>query len=423
MTQKYKRPKGTQDILPDQVKKWYYLETKVREIMAQFNYHELRTPIFEQTELFSRGIGQDTDIVTKEMYTFQDRGKRSFTLNPEMTAPIIRACIENTMYAQSPLNKLYYLAPLFRQENPQAGRLRQFHQFGAEALGSAEADLDAEIILLTLKIFNRLGITKIKLQINSVGDVNCRDLYKEKLKKYLNPVLDNYCSECQSRYSTNPLRILDCKKDVCKQLNANAPKITAHLCQPCTEHFESLCSLLRLNDIAFEINPYLVRGLDYYTRTVFEITNQYLGSQDALCGGGRYDLLCRQLGGPDIPAVGFAAGIERIFMVFEALNLYTASQDGLDIFIIPLGIGAQEIAAFWTNKFRNLGLKTDQDYLKRSIKAQMREANKQRTTLVLILGENEIRDQQFTIKEMKTGNQTNISFSHIEKYLMKYFQC
>jgi histidyl-tRNA synthetase len=422
MSKTYRRLRGTQDILPGQVKQWHYLEDSVRKIMAQFNYQELRTPLFEQTELFSRGIGQQTDIVKKEMYTFEDRGKRSITLKPEMTAPIIRAYIENTMYAQSPMNKLYYLAPLFRQENPQAGRLRQFHQFGAEALGSAEADLDAEIILLTLKIFNQLGITQLTLQINSVGDINCHDRFKEKLKHYLKPLRSEYCSECQSRFDTNPLRILDCKKDGCRKLNANAPKITEHLCDACAEHFESLCSLLKLNDVTFEINPYLVRGLDYYTRTVFEITNQHLGSQDALCGGGRYDLLCRQLGGPDIPAVGFAAGIERILMVFEALALYNVPQDGLDIFIIPLGIDAQRIAPLWTNKFRNLGFKSDQDYLKRSLKAQMREANKQRAKLVLILGENELKDQCFTIKVMATGDQNTIPFSNIGTYIIDYFK-
>jgi histidyl-tRNA synthetase len=421
MNKKYKRLKGTQDILPDQIDKWYFLETIVKDEMARFNYKELRTPAFEQTDLFSRGIGQLTDIVTKEMYTFQDRGKRNLTLKPEMTAPIIRAYIENTLYAQSPLNKLYYFAPLFRQENPQAGRLRQFHQFGAEALGSAEAEVDFEIIILTLRILSRLGITSLKLQINSVGDVSCRDNYKEKLKHYFKPLLKQYCPDCQTRFSANPLRILDCKKSGCVHLNLKAPKITEHLCQDCADHFERLCSLLKRNNIDFTLNPHLVRGLDYYTRTVFEINSPHLGSQDALGGGGRYDLLCRQLGGPEIPAVGFAAGIERILMVRDALELEPSTHSGLDVFLIPLGDEGQINAPLWTNKFRIMGLKTDQDYLKRSIKAQMREANKQKTQLVLILGEDEIKEEAFAIKDMNTGNQDKIPFTGIENYLKNYF--
>ena len=418
---KYRRLRGTQDILPGEIEKWLHLESIVRTEMAHFNYKEVRTPVFELTDLFSRGIGQLTDIVTKEMYTFQDRGKRSITLKPEMTAPIIRAFIENTLFAQSPLNKLYYIAPLFRQENPQAGRLRQFHQFGAEALGSPGAEVDFEIILLLLQILDKLGISDLGLQVNSVGDASCRETYKKNLKKYFEPLLDEYCPDCRTRFTTNPMRILDCKNSGCITRNQNAPKITDHLCQACSEHFESLCTLLEQTGIEFTINPRLVRGLDYYTRTVFEINNRHLGSQDALGGGGRYDLLCRQLGGPEVPAVGFAAGIERVLMVYDTLNSEIPAQKGLDIYLIPLGSSAQKSTPIWINKFRAIGLNADQDYLKRSLKAQMREANKQNARLALILGDNEINDHIFAIKEMATGRQEEIPFSEIERYLKKYF--
>ena len=418
---KYKRLKGTQDILPEHSIYWHYIESVVRNCMQFYNYKELRTPIFERTELFARGIGHATDIVSKEMYTFQDRGKKSLTLKPEMTAPIVRAYLENNLSAKTPLNKIYYIAPLFRQENPQAGRLRQFNQFGAEALGSASPELDVELILLALDIYENLNIKDLKLIINSVGDPSSRDIYKNKLKAYVKPLLKQYCPECHHRFTSNPLRILDCKNESCKKLNQKAPKLVDYMNEQSRNHFELVQKSLDSNNIPFEVNPYLVRGLDYYTHTVFEIIGQELGSQDAICGGGRYDLLAEQLGGPHTPAVGFASGIERLLMIMEEQNLLKKEEDRLDIFIAPLGEEASFLSIKWAEKLRNLGFKTDRDYLHRSVKAQMREANRLRTKLVFILGDHEIINKEFTVKEMDTSIQKSISFSEIEKYLDQFF--
>jgi len=419
---KYTRIKGTQDILPDQSRYWQKIENTVRESMQLYNYKELRTPIFEKTELFARSIGQDTDIVMKEMYTFLDRGKKSLTLKPEMTAPIIRAYIENNMQARSPLNKIYYIAPLFRQENPQAGRLRQFNQFGAEALGSDAPELDAEVILLSLQIYDRLGISNLKLLLNSVGDLRSRERYKKVLKEYIAPLLNLYCDDCHKRFKTNVLRILDCKNESCFKLNLKAPKLLANLSKECAKHFTQLQNILKDNGVEFEVNPYLVRGLDYYTRTVFEITSDELGSQDAICGGGRYDLLAQQLGGQPTPAVGFASGIERLLMVMDAQGLFKEEEERLDIFISPLGEEASFLAIKWVQRLRTLGYKTERDYLNRSLKAQMREANRLNAQLVFLLGDNEIKKREFTVKEMDAGIQRALSFSEVESYLKNYFR-
>jgi histidyl-tRNA synthetase len=414
---KFSRIKGTQDILPERVIYWREMESTIHHCMELFNYKEIRTPIFEQTELFKRSTGEYTDIVTKEMYSFQDRAKRSITLNPEMTPPILRAYIENNLDAKSPFHKLYYIAPLFRQENPQAGRLRQFTQFGAEAIGSESAEIDLETILLALEIFNRLKITGLNLLINSVGDPSCRANYIKILKQYVKLKMNQYCNDCRERYNKNPLRILDCKNMKCKELNLNAPNIIDHLCKECACHFDFIRKSLVENKIKFEINPRLVRGLDYYTRTVFEITSPDLGSQDAVCGGGRYDLLMEQLGGKPTPAVGFAAGMERLFIIMESQSLLKETDKGLDIFIACIGEKASCLASEWLNRFRSLGYKTDMDYMKRSLKSQMREANRQKSKIVLLIGENEIEKKEFVIKDMNKSEQNIISFTEIEKYL------
>ncbi|MBN2424395.1 MAG: histidine--tRNA ligase [Calditrichaceae bacterium] len=413
----FKRIKGTQDILPPESRQWAALENLIHEIMERYNFHEIRTPVFEQTELFARGIGQLTDIVSKEMYSFQDRGKKQITLKPEMTAPVMRAFIENKMYAQQPIHKLYYIASLFRQEKPQAGRLRQFHQFGAETIGSADPAADIEMIDLAVAIYKKTGLKDLQLSINSVGDPLCRNRFRKILQDYIRPNLNLYCEDCKKRFETNPMRILDCKNESCIKLNEQAPKLTDYLCDGCAEHYKQLKSGLDNLGIAYRENPYLVRGLDYYTRTVFEITSGALGAQNAVCGGGRYDLLAEELGGMPTPATGFAAGMERLLLVLQSQQIDMAETTGLDVFIIGMENDARPIIDKTLLKLRNAGYRCDQDLLKRSIKAQMREANRQAARYVLIIGENELNSGKFAVKDMSNGIQTEIKFEDIENFL------
>ena len=412
-----RRIKGTQDILPEDSYKWIALENKIRSVMQKYNFNELRTPVFEQTELFARGIGQLTDIVAKEMYTFEDRGKKQITLKPEMTAPIMRAYLENKLYAQSQLNKIYYIAPLFRQENPQAGRLRQFHQFGAETLGSSAAEADVEIIDLALSIYEAIGLKDLKLIINSVGDAEDRIRYKKILQDFIRPNLKKYCQDCQRRFDENPMRILDCKNEPCSTINKNAPKIAEHLLPDSKAHYEKLKKQLTALGIAFTENPYLVRGLDYYTRTVFEITSDSLGAQNAICGGGRYDLLAEELGGQPTPAVGFASGIERLLMVAEKQNINLSDPRRLNVFIVAMGEEAQNESLAWLKKIRNTGLRAELDLLSRSIKAQMREANRQNAQFVLLLGDDELKKKAFSVKLMDKGEQIDVPFDKLLDFL------
>ncbi len=418
---KYRRIKGTQDILPDRSQNWQYIEKTIQNCMSNFNYREIRTPVFEQTELFARSIGQSTDIVSKEMYSFTDRGKKDITLKPEMTAPVMRAYIENNLSSISPISKLYYISPLFRQENPQAGRLRQFNQFGAEAIGSDSPALDAESILLALEVYRQLGLKNLKLKINSVGDHKCREPFKEKLEEYIKPQLEKYCPDCQNRFETNILRILDCKKNKCRDLNNNAPKLVETLCGECDNHFQNVKEMLADQKIEYSIDPYLVRGLDYYTRTVYEITSSDLGAQDSICGGGRYDLLSEELGGQQTPAVGFASGIERLLLVMEAQDILSKEPGRLQIYISPLGDSAMREAQRWVMLLRKKGYSVDRDYLGRSLKAQMREANRFKTELVIMLGETELEKEIFTVKEMDNSSQVEIEFEKIEEYLSSFF--
>ncbi len=415
-----RRIKGTQDILPEESVKWNALEAIIRRMMNTYNFSELRTPIFEQTELFARGIGQLTDIVSKEMYTFQDRSKKMLTLKPEMTAPIMRAYQENKLYAASQLNKIFYIAPLFRQERPQAGRLRQFHQFGAETLGSADPGADAEIIDTALAVYRETGITGLKLKINSVGDPVCRVPYKKMLQDYIRPNLAQYCEDCQRRFDENPMRILDCKNETCTSLNKEAPKLTENLCPDCETHYNSLKEQLKILDIEFEEDPYLVRGLDYYTRTVFEITSDALGAQNAICGGGRYDLLAEELGGQPAPAVGFASGIERMIMVAEAQGIELAPKQGLDVFLIGMDAEAKPLILQQLKALRQAGYRAEQDYLGRSMKAQMREANRQKARFVVIIGEDEIQRKEISLKLMEKGEQIRLPFDALVAELEKY---
>jgi histidyl-tRNA synthetase len=412
--------KGTKDILPDDIQKWHYVEDVLRQLTQAFNYKEIRTPIFEETSLFARGIGDLTDIVSKEMYTFTDRSGDSLTLRPEMTAGVLRAYIQHAIGEQQPLTKLYYIAPIFRQERPQAGRFRQFHQFGIEAVGAHDAAIDAEVIGLAVELYRRIGIPKVVLKINSVGCEQCRPVYRSILKNYLEKVFDRFSSESQNRFDQNPMRILDSKNENDKKLTADAPLMKDHLCQECAGHFTSLQKHLGNLGIAFEVDGRIVRGLDYYTKTAFELLSSDLGSQDALAGGGRYDLLTEQIGGKRTPGVGFAAGIERLIMVMEKRNLPFGEIPTLSLFIVTL----DDRARFWGMKtiddLRKLGLSCETDYLGRSVKAQMREADRQHATYVLVVGSNELETQRGKLKNMQEGNEEEIAIADLATVIQKH---
>ena len=414
----YQKIKGTRDILPEEIGRWQAAETVIHQVMARFGFSEIRPPIFEETELFARSIGQLTDIVSKEMYTFIDRGEKSLTLRPELTAGVVRAFIENSLGKKQPLNKLYYLAPVFRQENPQAGRLRQFHQFGAEILGSADPIADMEAIALSIAIYRAFQLDHFLVKINSVGDPACREAYKDKLRDYLRPRLPQLCKTCQQRFEKNPLRILDCKEAGCRAETAAAPKIVEALCDNCARHFSRVQQLLDAAGMKYEVDFRLVRGLDYYTRTAYEITSSQLGAQDALCGGGRYDLLVEELGGEATPAVGFAAGMERLLMVLEKTGWQPATVKAPLVFLAPLGEAAVLWAAPIATQLRQAGMTVEMDLLGRGLKAQLREANRQQARFAVIVGDNELQTQRAAVRDLATSQQTEIAMAD----LISYFQ-
>lgn len=414
---KYKSIKGTKDILPDESYIWIEVENIIRQIMQTYNYKEIRTPIFEETKLFARGIGEFTDIVGKEMYTFIDRGGDSLTLKPEVTASVIRAYIQHNMGEKQPLTKVYYISPAFRQERPQAGRLRQFHQFGAEAIGSQSPEVDAEIISLSVNIYRELKIHNFKVKINSVGCETCRNDYKPILKKYLIEISDKLSPESQKRLDVNPMRILDSKDELDKKATKDAPLILNYLCYKCKTHFEKLQHILNLLNIDFQVDGRIVRGLDYYTKTAYEIISTDLGSQDALAGGGRYDLLVKELGGKDTPAVGFAAGFERLLMVLQKNNLNNFPKPKPKVFIALADKKYQEFVIQLSQKLRNKGIACEIDLLDRSLKSQMKEADRQNSEYVVVIGENEVKSNKAILKEMNTGNQKEIDLNTLEFYL------
>jgi histidyl-tRNA synthetase len=416
---KFKSLKGTKDILPSESHRWQFVEQAVRTVMHTFNYKEIRTPVFEETALFARGIGELTDIVGKEMYTFLDRSETSVTLKPEMTASVIRAYIQNNLGEQQPLVKAYYISPMFRQERPQAGRLRQFHQLGAEAIGGGPAVIDAEIIALAMEVYNAFGIKNVTLKINSVGCEQCRPAYKEKLKLFLQDVKAKLSEESQKRFEQNPLRILDSKDENDQKLTANAPLMKDNLCEECHAHFEELQSSLKLFGMQFIVDGRIVRGLDYYTKTAFEILSTDLGSQDALAGGGRYDLLVEQLGGKKTPAVGFAAGIERLLMVMERQSLNTGKELQPHLFIAAADDDGRKWASKTAMQLRRAGISCETDMLGRSLKSQMREADRQLARYVIVIGSNEIEQDKANLKAMSSGEQQEITLSSIVTELRK----
>lgn len=402
---KFRAIKGTKDILPGEVEQWQHLETTVRNVMHDYNYREIRTPIFEQTALFARSIGELTDIVSKEMYTFLDRSEESIALRPEGTASTIRAYLQNNLNEHGGITKLYYIGPMFRQERPQAGRLRQFHQFGAESLGSSSPLLDAEMILVVAEVLKRLNVAQYHLSINSVGCQRCRPPYKRLLQAELLKVKSQLSPESQLRIERNPLRVLDSKDEGDQKATAHVPLMKDHLCDECAEHFEKVQEALRWTGMTFTVNGRLVRGLDYYTKTAFEFTSPLLGSQDAIAGGGRYDLLVQELGGKPTPGVGFAAGIERILMILEKQGTPPAVASGPTLFFVTTDDAAQRWAFQKAIELRAKGISVELDYLGRSVKAQMREANRQQARYVVVIGSNELSTGKAKLKDMKTGEE------------------
>lgn len=412
----YRAIKGTKDILPSETSRWQFVEQTIREVFHQFNYKEIRTPVFEQTSLFARSIGELTDIVGKEMYTFTDRSEESVTLRPEGTASVMRAYIQNNLAQDQPLTKVYYFGPMFRQERPQAGRLRQFHQFGAEATGSPSPETDAEIIALAIEVYRRLGITQYSLQINSVGDEECRPAYRGLLRAELKKIAHLLSPESQKRIDQNPMRVLDSKDENDKKLTAKMPLITDHLNEACAVHFERVKHLLTQYDIPFTVNGRLVRGLDYYTKTAFEITSTELGSQDALAGGGRYDLLIEELGGKRTPSVGFAAGMERLMMILEKKG-FAPTEQRPALFIAAAEESARDWVLKKTMELRTLGIAAETDLLNRSLKAQMKEADRQHAVAVLVIGSAEIAAGRGMLKNLATHAQHEVALDSLQRHV------
>ncbi len=410
-------PKGTQDILPGEVEKWHYVEAMMRKVASQYGFQEIRTPLFEHTELFQRGIGMTTDVVEKEMYTFEDKGKRSLTLRPEGTAGAARAFIEHSYAARPQPTKFYYIGPSFRYERPQAGRYRQHHQFGVEVFGSPLPIADAEVIILALDLFSRLGLTELTVKLNNIGCPICRQSYRQVLIDYLTPRADNLCADCRNRLTRNPLRVLDCKQDGCGAIVANAPSITDHLCQDCRDHFSRVLDYLRAAAVRYEVDPKIVRGLDYYTRTVFEIVYSGLGAQSTVCGGGRYDNLIETVGGPATPGVGFGMGIERLLLTLEKNGCYLPGERGPDLYIAAIGDAALEQAFAAMYGLRQAGVHVVTDLMGRSLKAQLKYADKIGARYVAVLGEAELAAGQVQLKQMQGGEDWVIAWSDLADWL------
>lgn len=412
------KPRGTNDFLPGEVEKWQYLEGLIRELFANYHYKEIRTPIFEHTELFLRSVGETSDIVSKEMYSFEDKGLRHVTLRPEGTAGTVRAFVENKLFAQSLPVKLYYIGPMFRYDQPQAGRYRQFHQFGCEVLGSADPMVDAEVISFAVDLFTKLGLESLSVLINTVGCDKCRPRYHEALKEYFSQYKDQLCPTCLERLDKNPLRILDCKEESCKAVAAGAPTTLDYACDDCKAHFEKVCSYLESVGIKYDVDTTLVRGLDYYTQTAFEVIMNKVGSQqNAICGGGRYNKLVSQVGGDDIPGMGFAAGMERVLLTVEEEGIELPVKQDIDVYVAPLGDAAKDVCFKLTHDLRANGLITETDYLSKSMKAQMKAADKAHARYTVIIGDDELANGQAVVRNMATSSQETISLEEVINYV------
>ncbi|WP_096270680.1 histidine--tRNA ligase [Paucisalibacillus globulus] len=411
-----KAPRGTADILPKDAKKWQYVENVIKGISNNYHYEEIRTPLFEHTEVFARGVGDSTDIVQKEMYTFEDRGGRSLTLRPEGTASVTRAFVQNKLYGEpnQPV-KLYYFAQMFRYERPQQGRMRQLNQFGVEVLGSADPAVDAEVIDLAMTVYKTLGLTSLKLVINTLGDVESRTNHREALITHFTPYKEELCKDCQSRLEQNPMRVLDCKVDRDHPSMKTAPSILDYLNEESKEYFEQVKHYLDLMGIEYEVDSNLVRGLDYYNHTAFEIMSEAkgFGAITTLCGGGRYNGLVEELNGPATPGIGFGMGIERLLMALEAEDIELPLEAELDCYVVTLGEGSKEVAVKLVHELRQNGIQVDQDYQGRKVKAQFKAADRYKTKYVLVLGEDEIQKEVINVKEMATGEQVEVPLNQL----------
>ncbi|MDR0406070.1 MAG: histidine--tRNA ligase [Clostridiales bacterium] len=399
-----KAPRGTKDVPPNEVYKWRYAEDAIRALCACFGFQEIRVPVFEHTELYERGVGDTTDVVQKEMYTFEDKGGRSVTLRPEGTAGVVRAYLENNLYAEAAPAKLFYLMSCYRYEKPQAGRLREFHQFGVETFGASSPEADAETISLAMQLLAALGLDGLKLFINSVGCPVCRTEYNKKLRAYFGQYTDRLCQTCLARLEKNPMRIIDCKNPVCKEIGKGAPMLIDGQCGTCEAHFNSVREILSSLGIAFETDPTIVRGLDYYTTTVFEIKAEEL----VVCGGGRYNNLVARLGGADTPGIGFGMGLERLIMTLERNNLLPEKPEGAEVYLASVGDAAARTAQRLTYELRRAGIRAESDLMKRSVKAQMKYADKINAKYVAVLGEDELSAGRVNVKRMSTGEQVPI---------------
>ncbi|MBQ7597134.1 MAG: histidine--tRNA ligase [Clostridia bacterium] len=411
--------KGTQDVLPQESHKWRFLEQSALEVAENFGFREVRTPVFEHTELFQRGVGDTTDVVQKEMYTFLDKGERSVTLRPEGTAGVVRMFLEHGLFNEPMPQKLCYLTSCYRYEKPQAGRLREFHQFGVECFGTASPAADAEVIALAKQLFDFLGVHDLQLELNSIGCKDCRKEYHKALHDYFSAHKDALCPTCLDRLDRNPMRILDCKVPSCGEIAKNAPKVTDFLCDDCRAHFEAVQSFLRQMNIPFSVNPSIVRGLDYYSRTVFEFVSTAIGAQGTVCGGGRYDGLVEEIGGPHTPALGFGLGLERLMLLMESQSLPFPEADKCSLYIASMGENATQRAAQIAAALRQEGVHAEFDVVGRSVKAQMKFANKIGAAFTLVLGDSELESGKAVLKNMDTGEQTDVTLDSFEGDFMR----
>ncbi len=410
------KPRGTEDILPEDCELWQVIEDTARSICKTYGYSEIRTPVFEDTALFNRGVGDTTDVVQKEMYTFEDKGGRSITLRPEGTASVVRSYLENSLYANPQPTKLFYLISCYRYEKPQSGRLREFHQFGTECFGGTSTATDAEVITLALKFFDTLGVTGLKLNINSIGCPKCRAEYNQKLREYFERYRDSLCDTCLERLDKNPMRILDCKSPECGKIAKGAPVMLDYLCDECRTEFDALKRYLDEVGIEYNIDPGIVRGLDYYTRTVFEITSDALGAQSTVCGGGRYNGLVEELGGKPTDGIGFALGIERLILIIKKQGLNTSVKEGPALFVAALGEAADIEAQKIVYGLRNRDVWAERDLCQRSVKAQMKYANKLGSKFSIVLGDDEVEKGTAKLKNMETGETTEVALDVEEIY-------
>lgn len=414
-------PRGTKDIMPSEVNNWRYLEGVVRDICAKYGYKEIRTPVFEHTELFQRGIGDTTDVVEKEMYTFTDRGNRSITLRPENTASAVRAYVEHKLSKDEVATKFFYIGSMFRYDRPQAGRLREFHQFGIEALGVPGPNVDAEIILLAVQVLESLGLKDLKLKINSVGCPNCRPGHRAKLQEFFKPNFEQLCSDCKGRYDRNPLRLLDCKNPKCQELGVGAPSLEECLCEDCKAHFAGVKELLTAAGVDYVVDHNLVRGLDYYTKTAFEIQYSPLGAQSAVCGGGRYDGLVQEISGDEArPGIGFAMGMERVLLALEKQNLLPNFDESIDAFVVVPNKNNFTLAFKTVMELRRAGAKVEYEYEyeTKSMKSQMKKANKAQAKFTIIFGEDEVSRGCVTLKDMSNSEQKEVAIADIVKEIL-----